>query len=381
MRLPILVSLFFGLVLSASADVPHQLHYNGYLTNAVGEAVDCPDPVQCTDVYEFTLRLYSNEEATSPVWSEESVGIALYQGSFHIVMGDGVPLTSDIFEHENLWLGIKVNNMPEMLPRQRVLSAAFAIRSGSAANATNAEQLGGLPPSDYATQDALTELEVIIDGNDNDTLAGLACAEGQVAQQIGGSWGCADPASGPQGIAGPEGPEGPQGIAGVAGPEGPQGIAGLAGPKGDTGDTGPAGADSTVAGPQGPQGIPGVPGADSTVAGPQGPQGIAGVAGPEGPQGIPGVGSNFTVMTLKNYNSTPDCPPDWTSIHSDYEWSSDTKLNHIRTCTIDQDCKVAHLVGYNSQPICPPSWVTASDGYSWASDTKLNYLRTCISCP
>ena len=134
----------------------------------------------------------------------------------------------------------------------------------------------------------------------------------------------------------------------------------------------------TIYGPQTAAGAAAGPPGETGAQGPAGPQGIA---GPEGPQGIPGVGADFTVMTLKNYNSTPDCPPGWTSIHSDHEWASDTKLNHIRTCTTDQNCKVADLVGYNSQPTCPPGWSTAFNGHYWATDTKLNFLRTCISCP
>ena len=296
LRTFLLLLSFFLTATAVQADVPHQLHYNGYLTNAVGEAVNCPDAIQCAESFEFTLRLYSDEGATSPIWTEEAIGIPIYSGSFHIVMGDGTPLTSDVFEHEDLWLGIKVNDLPEMLPRQRVLSAAFAIRSGSAANASNAEQLGGLPPSDYATQDALTELETIVDGNDDDTLAGLACAEGQIAQLSGGTWVCADAAAGAQGPQGIPGAAGETGPIGPAGPQGPQGIPGTAGAAGATGP----------AGPQGPQGIPGVAGATGAIGpeGPQGPQGIPGIQGvpgiqgeigPQGPAGSEGTAAGVNV--------------------------------------------------------------------------------------
>ena len=59
--------------------------------------------------------------------------------------------------------------------------------------------------------------------------------------------GCGQPASGPQGPAGPGGKEGPQGPAGPPGAQGPQGPAGQPGAQGPQGP----------AGPPGPKGEPG----------------------------------------------------------------------------------------------------------------------------
>src|SRR5262249_16640689 len=89
--------------------------------------------------------------------------------------------------------------------------------------------------------------------------------------------GCGQPASGPQGPAGPGGAEGPQGPAGPGGAEGP------AGPPGAQGPQGPAGPP----GAQGPQGPAGPPGAQ----GPQGP------AGPSGPKGEPGPAPTLRAVT------------------------------------------------------------------------------------
>jgi len=53
--------------------------------------------------------------------------------------------------------------------------------------------------------------------------------------------GCGQPASGPQGPAGPGGAEGPQGPAGPPGAQGPQGPAGQPGAQGPQGPAGPTG--------------------------------------------------------------------------------------------------------------------------------------------
>lgn len=59
--------------------------------------------------------------------------------------------------------------------------------------------------------------------------------------------GCGQPAPGPQGPAGAQGPAGPIGVQGAQGPAGPTGVQGAQGPAGPAGP----------AGPPGPKGDPG----------------------------------------------------------------------------------------------------------------------------
>ena len=104
--------------------------------------------------------------------------------------------------------------------------------------------------------------------------------------------GCGQPASGPQGPAGPGGAEGPQGPAGPPGAQGPQGPAGPGGKEGPQGPAGPGGAE----GPQGPAGPPGAQGPQGP-AGPPGAQGPQGPSGPPGPKGEPGSAQALRVLT------------------------------------------------------------------------------------
>ncbi|MGB0591858.1 MAG: hypothetical protein ACPGU1_19435 [Myxococcota bacterium] len=46
--LAFVVAVIFA-VTAATAAVPETLHYQGYLTNAVGDPVHCPDLVACPD--------------------------------------------------------------------------------------------------------------------------------------------------------------------------------------------------------------------------------------------------------------------------------------------------------------------------------------------
>jgi len=169
----------------ALAEVPQQLHYNGYLTNAVGEAVDCPDSIQCGDSFNFTFRLYQSAESGDPIWEESLDSIAVYMGSFHAQLGNVNPLTADVL-NGSLWLAVKVNDQSEMAPRQAITSAPFAVRAGHAEQAQialNADQLGGVNATEYA-------LSVDMPTVDNDTLGTMTCAVGMVPKATATGWVC-----------------------------------------------------------------------------------------------------------------------------------------------------------------------------------------------
>ena len=177
--------LLLPLLGTAQADVPQQLHYNGYLTNAAGEAVDCPDSIQCADSFDFTFRLYQSAESGDPIWEESLDSIALYMGSFHVQLGTVNPLSAELLDG-NLWLAVKVNDQGEMAPRQAISSAPFALRAGHAEQAEvalNADQLGGMNASEYALAEDVPTV-------DNDTLGSLACAVGMVPKATAAGWVC-----------------------------------------------------------------------------------------------------------------------------------------------------------------------------------------------
>ena len=196
--------VFLSSIAPLHSDVPEQMHYNGYLTNAVGEAVDCPDVLQCADVYNFTFRIYATSQGGVPIWEEVHDSIPLYGGSFHARLGNINPITPSLLSG-TAWLALQINDNPEMGPRQKLVSAAYAIKAAqadSANEAYNAEQLGGVDAADYATQSAIANLEsnlapVATEGlpddladGDDDTLANMPCAPGMVAKASATGWIC-----------------------------------------------------------------------------------------------------------------------------------------------------------------------------------------------
>ena len=77
------------------AAVPQELHYNGYLTNAVGEAIECSDAIQCPSMFNLNFRLYAEESGDEVIWQEDHVGVPVYQGSFHVILGSNSTLSTD----------------------------------------------------------------------------------------------------------------------------------------------------------------------------------------------------------------------------------------------------------------------------------------------
>ena len=173
-----LLAFTLGLLLvsGAHADVPDRLHYQGYLTNTEGEAVDCPTVEACPDEsFTVTFRLYGEAEGGDPLWEESHESVAIDNGVFHLELGSLSPLDASLIEDPS-FIGVEINGSGEMSPRQRVTSAAFSMRSARSAlaelaesaehatmadnavaaeSAQDAEKLGGYDAMEYAL---ITEL-------------------------------------------------------------------------------------------------------------------------------------------------------------------------------------------------------------------------------
>ena len=110
------------------AEVPQEMHYQGYLTNAVGDPVDCPDPLQCDESINITFRLYEGPDSDTSLWVETHVGVSIYQGVFHLKVGSETLLNSESLANAR-WMGISINGGDELSPRQKLSSAGFALRA------------------------------------------------------------------------------------------------------------------------------------------------------------------------------------------------------------------------------------------------------------
>jgi len=117
-----LISAFVAI--SAHADVPDQMNYQGYLTDNAGDPV--PD-----GNYSLTFRLYTVPAGGSAFWSEGQL-VSVTGGLFDVQLGAGSPLDAADFDGSTLYLGIQVGGDPELTPRTKIVSYGYAFRAATA---------------------------------------------------------------------------------------------------------------------------------------------------------------------------------------------------------------------------------------------------------
>ena len=153
---------------TVSAATPNLMHYQGYLTNANGTPIHCPSADVCPDEqYDVTFRLYEDPSGGIPLWIETHEAVPLVQGTFGVELGSIATINVEDLA-DPTYIGVEINGTGELNPRQRVVSAAFAMRSVTAevadlaTSAENAEALGGLAADQFATIAALPGLLSLI---------------------------------------------------------------------------------------------------------------------------------------------------------------------------------------------------------------------------
>ncbi len=118
----------------AGATVPSMLSYQGILADGTGQ------PLEGTHTLVFTV--YRDSLSTTPiVWTETHANVTLHQGLFNVILGRTTPITSTVFSTPR-WLAIRVDSDPEMAPRLRLTSSAYALRAAIADSAVHAAGAG-----------------------------------------------------------------------------------------------------------------------------------------------------------------------------------------------------------------------------------------------
>jgi len=137
-----LIRLFVLLVLlwtidcglsTAYADTPRLLNYQGRLTDKSGRPL--------TGSYEVTFKIYDAENAGTLKWEETHPSVVIEKGVFSVLLGSVKNL--DLAFDQQYYLEIQVGD-DAMSPRQKIASAAYAIKAESAEQADNADTVGNV---------------------------------------------------------------------------------------------------------------------------------------------------------------------------------------------------------------------------------------------
>jgi hypothetical protein len=128
----LLLVLFLSLCFAAfsiAGTVPQLINYQGTLTDTSGNPV--PD-----GQYGVVFNIYDVSTGGTALWTETwnntTTPVTTIKGNFSVLLGAHNPIPTSFFnDHSATYLGIKVGNDSEMLPRQRIASVAYAFTAGS----------------------------------------------------------------------------------------------------------------------------------------------------------------------------------------------------------------------------------------------------------
>jgi len=156
-RISFILCLIIGISGLLIAEVPMCINYQGKLFDAVGAPVPDGDYL-----VKFTIHTDSIAGARSQeLWTSDFQYISTVDGFFNYVLGCNMPLPDSLFcNGAHRFLGITVNSQPEMAPRIRITSSAFAMQ---ALRADTAGYVIHALSSDTAGYSLLSETSVYAD--------------------------------------------------------------------------------------------------------------------------------------------------------------------------------------------------------------------------
>lgn len=125
----LLKNIVFSIVIltcatNLGASVPQLINYQGILTDPSG------NPLNSYLTMEFNL--YSEAtETTGLLWTEKQK-VTVTEGRYSVLLGSIVNIPLEVFNGQDVFLGIKVGGDPEMTPRKQLVSVGYSFRAACA---------------------------------------------------------------------------------------------------------------------------------------------------------------------------------------------------------------------------------------------------------
>ena len=171
-----LIALMLCLALTAAAQVPTMINYQGLLMTDGGTYPD-------TTVF-ITFTIYDAPAEGNAVWSETQMNVLVEEGLFEVRLGSSSPISASVFSGTNRWLGITVGTDSELYPRVQLVSVPYAFKVNTIEGAS-----GGVIQGEVSISDKLT----VGEGATNDGKGAVVIGEGNYANSdycsiIGGQY-------------------------------------------------------------------------------------------------------------------------------------------------------------------------------------------------
>lgn len=116
--------------LGTASSIPATFNYQGFLRD--------PDGSLTTGSYTITARIYDQGTEGSTLYTTIVPNVTVRDGLFNIVLGDDPSMSDEVFADVPRYIGISLNNDPELIPRQRLHAVPWALYATNAMTATTA---------------------------------------------------------------------------------------------------------------------------------------------------------------------------------------------------------------------------------------------------
>ena len=121
----VIITLLAALPFKGFCEVPHQISYQGNITDSLGNPID--------GEYRMLFSIYDVPNDGTALW-QENQRVSVIAGVYNIHLGinpTGNPFPANLFDGQ-CWLGVAVESDLEMVPRQLLTSTPFAKRAAVA---------------------------------------------------------------------------------------------------------------------------------------------------------------------------------------------------------------------------------------------------------
>lgn len=103
--------------------IPSILFYEGYITDTDGKPL-------IDGKYSFQFAIYTSPQGGTPIWSEEHQSVEVINGNIQLHLGRGsVPKPLDLPFDKPYFLGIRMNQREEILPRLELMPSGYSFRA------------------------------------------------------------------------------------------------------------------------------------------------------------------------------------------------------------------------------------------------------------
>ena len=117
----LITTIVFLLPFLLISEVPRTISYQGVLNDSEGNLVTDGN-------YAGTFTIYDAEIDGNTLWAEAKE-FAVEDGVFTIILGDPIPISTDLDFSNPYWLGIKIGDEPEMSPRIAFTSVPYSLNT------------------------------------------------------------------------------------------------------------------------------------------------------------------------------------------------------------------------------------------------------------